>query len=88
MFCHLTLLNCAYYLDLRLEIESGGRLKTKLYEKPNYFTFVINKFPFISSNIPTPPAYGDYISQLMRYSTTKLSCWRKSYAAKATLFQS
>ena len=74
MFCNLAILNCAYYLHLRLEIKSGGRLKTKLYEKPDYFTFVNNKFPFISSNIPTPPAYGDCISQLIRYSTTMLSC--------------
>ena len=32
------------------------------------FTFSIVNFPFISSNIPASPAYGVYISQLIRYS--------------------
>ena len=58
----------AYYLDLHLEIENGGRLKTKLYHKCDDFTFPIVNFPFISSNIPASPAYGVYISQLIRYS--------------------
>jgi hypothetical protein len=42
----------AYYLDLHLEIENGGRLKTKLYHKCDDFTFPIVNFPSISSNIP------------------------------------
>ena len=45
-----------------------GRLRTKLYDKRDYFNFSIVNFPFICSNIPTPPAYGVYISQLIRYS--------------------
>jgi hypothetical protein len=32
------------------------------------FNFPIVNFPFISSNIPAAPAYGVYISQLIRYS--------------------
>jgi len=32
------------------------------------FTFLIVNFHFISSNIPASPAYGVYISQLVRYS--------------------
>jgi hypothetical protein len=31
-------------------------------------TFPIGNFPFITSNITPSPAYGDYISQLIRYS--------------------
>ncbi len=53
------------YLDLHLEIDYGGKFKTKLYD----FTFPIVNFPFISSNIPTSPAYGVYILQLIRYSS-------------------
>jgi hypothetical protein len=49
------------YLDLHLEIANEGRLKTKLYDKRDYFTFPIANFPFVSSNIPAPPAYGVYI---------------------------
>jgi hypothetical protein len=44
------------------------RLKTKLYDKLDDFTFPIVNFPFISSNIPASSAYGAYISQLIRYS--------------------
>jgi hypothetical protein len=47
----------ASYLDLYLEINSGGRLKTKLYDKRDEFTFPIVNFPFISSNIPASPAH-------------------------------
>ena len=44
----------ASYLDLylNLEIDSEGRLKTKLYDKRNGFNFPIVNFPFICSNIP------------------------------------
>ena len=58
----------AFYLDLHLEINNGGRLKTKLYVKRDDFTFSVVNFPFISSNIPASPAYGVYISQLVHYS--------------------
>ena len=60
----------ASYLDLHLEIDNGGRLKTILYDKRDNFTFPIVNFPFISSNIPASSAYGVYISQLIRYSIT------------------
>ena len=43
------------------------RLRTKLYDKRDYFNFPIVNFPFICSNIPAAPAYGVYISQLIRY---------------------
>ena len=56
------------YLNLHLEIDNGGRLKTTLYDIHDDFTFPIVNFPFISSNIPALPAYGVYISQLLRYS--------------------
>jgi hypothetical protein len=59
----------ASWLDLHLEIDSNGRLRTKLYDKRDDFNFPIVKFSFICSNIPAAPAYGVYISQLMRYST-------------------
>jgi hypothetical protein len=60
----------ASYLDLHLEIDSEGRLRTKLYDKRDDFNFPIVKFPFICSNITAAPAYGVYISQLIRYSRT------------------
>ena len=39
-----------------------GRLKTKLYDKRDYFNFPIVNFPFICSNIPAEPAYGVSLS--------------------------
>ena len=60
----------ASYLDLYLEINSEGRLRTKLYDKRDDFNFRIVNFPFICSNIPASPAYGVYISRLIRYSIT------------------
>ena len=58
----------ASYLDLHLEIDSEGRLTTKLYDKKDDFNFPIVNFSFICSNIPAAPAYGVYISQSIRYS--------------------
>ena len=58
----------ASYLDLHLEIDSDGRLRTKLYDKRDDFNFPIVNFPFIFGSIPAAPACGVYISQLIRYS--------------------
>jgi hypothetical protein len=60
----------ASYLDLHLEVDSERRLRTKLSDKRDDFNFPIVNFPFICSNIPAAPAYGVYISQLIRYSRT------------------
>ena len=45
----------------------GGK-ERNFYDKRNYFNFPIVNFPLICSNIPAAPAYGVYISQLIRYS--------------------
>ena len=69
----------------------NGKLTTRLYDKRDDFNFPIVNFPVLSSNIPSAPAYGVYVSQLIRYArafsnyqdllergkvlTTKLSSW-------------
>ena len=58
----------ASYFDLYLDLDREGWLKTKLYDKRDDFNFPIVNFPAICSNIPAEPAYGAYISQLIRYS--------------------
>ena len=58
----------ASYLDRYLKIDNDGQLKSKLYDKRDDFNFPIVNFPFLCSNIPAAPAYGVYISQLIRYS--------------------
>ena len=40
---------------------------TKLHDKRDAFSFHIVNFPFMSSNIPSAPAYGVYASQLIHY---------------------
>ena len=55
----------ADYLDLASIIDSGGKLSTRLYDKRDDFDIV--NFPFLSSNIPSGPSYGVYISQLIRF---------------------
>ena len=57
----------ASYLDLLLEIVMNGRLNTKVYDKRDDFNIPSVNIPFLSSNIPAAPAYGVYISQLIRY---------------------
>ena len=57
----------ADYLDLTFIIGSGGKLSIRLYDKHDDFDFHIVNFPFLSSNIPSGPSYGVYISQLIRY---------------------
>ena len=52
----------ASFLDLYLEFDDSGQLSTKIYDN-----FKIINFPNMCSNIPASPAYGAYISQLIRY---------------------
>ena len=59
--------NLASYLDLAFTIEKDGKLSAKLYDKRDDFDLHIVNFPFLSSNIPSGPSYGVYISQLNRY---------------------
>ena len=45
---------------------SEGKLSTRLNDKGDDFDVQIVNFPFLSSNIPSGPSYGVYISQLIR----------------------
>ena len=49
-------LDCNFCIDNR-------QLVIRLYD----LNFSIVDFPFLSSNAPTTPAYGIYVSQLIRY---------------------
>ena len=57
----------ASYLDLLFTRDRSNNITTKLYDKRDAFGFHIVNFPFMSSNIPSAPAYGVYASQLIRY---------------------
>ena len=57
----------ASYLDLLLSVGTDGQLHTSIYDKRDDFNFLNTNFPFLSSNIPTSPAYGVFISQILQY---------------------
>ncbi|KAK3094748.1 hypothetical protein FSP39_005718 [Pinctada imbricata] len=59
----------ASYLDILLSFDANGHLNTSLYDKRDDFSFHITNFPFMSSNIPSSPAYVVFVSQLIRYGT-------------------
>ena len=48
----------ASYLELHIEIDSMGRLRTKLYNKRDNCNLPIVNFQFLCSNISTAPACG------------------------------
>ena len=52
------------YLDVGTSVRNG-QYNTTVYDKRDSFNFKIVNFPFMSSNIPSGPAYGIYISQLV-----------------------
>ena len=63
----------ASFLDLLLSICRDSQLHTSLYDKHGDFNFHITNFPSLSSNIPSSPAYGVFISQLIRYARASSS---------------
>ena len=58
------------YLDLLIDISKYQivTLCAQFFYKRDAFDFDIVNFPDLSGNIPTGPAYGTYISPLIRYS--------------------
>jgi hypothetical protein len=57
----------ASFLDLYLEFDESGKISTNIFDKRNDFNFKTINFQNMCSNIPASPAYGVYISQLIRY---------------------
>ena len=57
----------ASYIDLLFTQDRSNNITTKLYDKRDAFGFHIVNFPFMSSDIPSAPAYGVYASQLVCY---------------------
>ena len=57
----------ASYLDPLFTQDKSNNIITKLHDKRDAFGFHIVNFPFMSSNIPSAPAYGVYASLLIHY---------------------
>ena len=64
------------YLDTRIRNgDNNTPFHLSVYDKRDDFSFRIVNFPHMDSNIPANPAYGVFISQLVRYArlcTSKL----------------
>ena len=56
-----------YICDPLFTRDRSNNITTKFYDKCDAFGFHIVNFPFMSSNIPSTPAYGVYASQLVHY---------------------
>jgi hypothetical protein len=63
-----TAIRTALCLDLHIEIDSGGLLRTKLYHKRDNCNLSIVIVLFICRNIPSAAVYELFISQYVRYS--------------------
>jgi hypothetical protein len=60
-------------------VDDSGQLSTKIYDKRDDFNFKIINFPNMCSNIPASPAYGVYISQLIRYAESLIDITSSIY---------
>ena len=58
----------ANYLDLNIAVVDNKYIY-QLFDKRNDFNFQVINFPNLSANIPRKPAYGVFISQLVRYTS-------------------
>ena len=57
----------ADYLDLDISISGNGFFNCDLFDKRDDFKFKVINYPCLNfSNIPVQPAYGIYLSQLLR----------------------
>ena len=67
------------YLDILITIENG-KYSSAVYDKRDNFNFNIVHITYLSSNIPSGPAYGVYISQVVRIGRICNNCtqfmWR------------
>ena len=59
--------SAASYLDLLFTRDKSNNITTKLMTNMTHLASTFVNFPFMSSNIPSAPAYGIYVSQLIRY---------------------
>ena len=56
----------ATFLDLHINIDTSGKIKTKLYDKRNSYNFFIVRFPYKSSNLPNKMFYSTTSAEILR----------------------
>ena len=72
----------ASYLDCYLCTDNGQPV-TRIYDKRDDLNFLIVNFPFLCSNIPSAPAYGVYVSQLVHFA--RACCNYKDFVDRGKL---
>ena len=71
------------YLDTHIKTgDTTTPFRISIYDKRDDFTFRIVNFPHMDSNIPANPAYGVYISQLVRQCSHQAAPLRDSRSFK------
>ena len=74
VICYVESNTSASYLDLLLSIGRDGQLYTSLCDRRDDFGFHVAGFPFLGGGIPSSPAYGVFVSRLIRYARACSSC--------------
>ena len=64
----------ASFVDLCLGFDDSGQLGAKIYDKRDDFSFGIMDFPSVCSSVPSSPACGVCISQLIRCARANGNC--------------
>ena len=72
----------ATFLDLEEQIIDAC-IEVKTYDKRDAFKFEIIKYHDLSGNVPTKPAYGVFISQVISYSRICRMIWSKCLRASS-----
>ena len=58
-----------FYLNLLI---NNGAVSTKIYNKQGEFHFDTVNVSFLDGDVPRPPSYGVFISQLIRFARASL----------------
>ena len=73
------------YLDLNITL-NNGKFSYKSYDKREDYAFEVIKYPDLSGNIPSGPAYGVFISQCKRF--TEVNCTLENFITDIKSLQS
>ena len=73
------------YLDLNITL-INGKFSYKSYDKREDYAFEVKKYPDLSGNIPSGPAYGVFISQCKRF--TEVNCTLENFITDIKSLQS
>ena len=80
---HQSLIDLPQAKNIIFVLTMERQLVTRFYDKRGDFKFPIVKFPFLSSNIPSAPAYAVYVSHHVRLA--RACCKYEHFAVRGKL---